>query len=143
MLKASMLVCKSLIHPACIRWVRYKPAFRVEYCLISSNWFKWTKFEVMEWIWSLSLIAFLMSFPKMFRRTIEWNILKESYTRLFSLEIIIKVHFLKYIGQWLRLMYKLAILMKLVTYLKLVTKILRWFHEMWLGPEVNKLLYFL
>jgi len=54
-----------------------------------------------------------------------WNNLRESYTGLFGLRIIIEVDFLKCTGQWLRLMHKLAILMKLVTHLESVTKILR------------------
>jgi len=105
------------------------------YYLMPPDWFVWTKFEVMEYIWSLSLIAFSMSFPKVFRKMIEWNILGELYTGLFGLEIIIKVDFLK--------CTELAILMKLVTHLELVTKLLRWFHEIWLGPRVDELLYFL
>ena len=114
----------------------------MECYLIPPNWFGWTKFKAMEWIWSLLLIAFSMSFPKMFRRMIGQNILRELYTGLFGLGIIIQVDFLKCTGQWPRLMDELAILMKVVIYLEPVTKILRWFHEMLLGSRVNKLLYF-
>ena len=53
----------------------------------------------MEWIWSLLPIAFSMSFPKMFRKTIRWNILEKLYTSLFGLGIIIEVDFLKYTGK--------------------------------------------
>ena len=83
-----------------------------------------------------------MSFPKVFRRKIEQNISGELYAGLFGLEIIIKVNFLKCASQWPRLIYELAILMKLVTHLELVTKILRWFHEMWSCPGVDELLHF-
>jgi len=39
-------------------------------------------------------------------------------------------------------MHKLAILMKLVTHLELVTKILKWFHEIWSCSGVDELLHF-
>ena len=66
---------------------------------MSSDWFGWIKFEVTEWIWSLSLIAFSLSFPKVFRRMIGWKILGELYAGLFGLEIIIRVNFLRCTGQ--------------------------------------------
>jgi len=70
-------------------------------------------------------MAFFISFPSILRRTIEWNILRESYASLFSLAIIFDINFLKWNGQWPRLIYKLAILTKFVIYLELFTKILK------------------
>ena len=67
----------------------------------------------------------------------------ELYAGLFSLEIIIDVDFLKYEGQNPRLIQTFAILTKLVIYLLLVIRTLRWHHEIWSEPGVDKLLQFL
>jgi len=88
-------------------------------------------------------MAFSISFSSILRRTIGWNTLGELYTGLFGLEMMININFLKCNSQWLRLIYKLAMLTKFVIHLELFTKILRWFKKIWSGPKVDKLLHFL
>jgi len=51
--------------------------------------------------------------------------------------------FLKCEGQNSRLMQVFAILMKLVMYLLLVIRTLKWHYEIWSGPGMDKLLQFL
>ena len=58
-------------------------------------WFKWMKFEVMEWIWSLSLKTFSMGFSSVLRKTIDWNVLEKLYKGLLDFEIITDIDFLK------------------------------------------------
>jgi len=57
-----------------------------------------------------------MSFPKVFRRMIEQNVLEVLYISLLSLVMIIDVDVLKWDGQYPRLMHELAILTKFMIY---------------------------
>jgi len=81
------------------------------------------KFEVIEWAWGLLLITFSMSFPIILRRKMGQNVLEVLYDSLLDFGIIIDVKFLKWEGQWLKLMHKFAILTILVIHLSSLTNI--------------------
>jgi len=68
-------------------------------------------------------MTFSMSFPTVLRRTIEQNVFRELYAGLFSFGMMIKINFLKFKGQYWRLMQALVMLTKFVIHLLLVTKI--------------------
>ena len=84
-----------------------------------------------------------MSFPNILRKTIDQNFLEVSYDGLLDFEIMINVDFLKWKGQYLRLIQEFAILMILATYLALSTNALRWLQKIWSKPGVDKLLHLL
>ena len=88
-------------------------------------------------------MSFSMSFSNVLRRTIGQNIFGKSYNTLLGFGIIIKVDILKCNGQWPRLMHVLVMLTMLNGYLLLSTTTWRYLQETWLGPRVDKLLYFL
>ena len=73
---------------------------------------------------------------------IKQNVFGELYASLFSFRMIIEIDFLKCKGQYLRLIQALEILRKFMIHLLLVTKTFRWLYEIWLGSEVDKILYF-
>jgi len=95
------------------------------------------------WNWIHLPITFLMSFPKVFRRTIGQNIFKESYNTLLGLRIMIEDDSLKWAGQYPNLIHILVLLIKLLKYFLFLTADFRYFHEIWSSLEVDKVLYFL
>jgi len=44
-----------------------------------------TKLDTIEWIWSLSLITFSISFPSVLRRIMGQSVFRELYASLFGL----------------------------------------------------------
>ena len=60
-----------LYYPVQIRWVIFKLISRIEHCFSPPNWLMWTKLEVIEYIWSLSLMTFSISFPSILKKW--WN----------------------------------------------------------------------
>ena len=141
--KTNILVWRPLTQPKQIKWVSTIPMLVVECCLSPSNWLEWMKLEAINWYCNLSPMSFSMSFSNMLRRTIGQNIFGKSYNTLLGFGIIIKVDILKCNGQWPRLMHVLVMLTMLNGYLLLSTTTLRYLQETWLGPRVDKLLYFL
>jgi len=74
-------------------------------------------------------MTFSIIFPNILRKTLEQNILRESYINLFGLGMMIDIEFLKCKGQKLRSIQAFVILAKLIIQLLSVTRILRWHHE--------------
>ena len=77
----------------------------------------------------------------MFKRTIGQTILGKLYKALLDLGIIMDDDILKYNGQCPKLMYILAILIKLLRQKLSLTITLRCFQDTLSGPRVDKLLY--
>ena len=102
---------------------------------------KWTNFEIMDYLWSLLIIIFSISFSKVLRRMMGQNILGESYISLLGLKIMIDKEFLKCNSQWLRLIHVLVILIISSKHLLFFKTSFKCFHNIWLGPRVDKLLY--
>jgi len=74
---------------------------------------------------SLTLIAFSINLPSVLRSTMGQKTLELLYNGLLGFEMIIDMDFLKYNGQWLRLIYIFAILTILAVHLRLLTIFLR------------------
>ena len=77
-----------------------------------------------------------MNFQKVFNKTMGWNILRESYKALLGLDIMIDNNNLKYDGQYPRLIYTSAMLIKIFKHLSS----LRYFQDILSKPGINKLL---
>jgi len=140
-LNARVLVWRFLIYSDQMRWVRKISTSIVEHCLIPPNWLEWMKLLEIKWNWSHSSMTFSISFFKIFRRTMQQNILGESYNTLLGLGMIMKDNFLKWDCQWLVLIHAFVILMILLRYLSFLINALRCFQEIQFGPGVDKLLH--
>lgn len=81
-----------------------------------------------------------MNFQKVFNKTMGWNILRESYKALLGLDIMIDNNNLKYDGQYPRLIYTSAMLIKIFKHLSSLTITLRYFQDILSKPGINKLL---
>ena len=119
------------------------PTSIVKCCLRPSNWLGWIKLLEIMWNWRCLLMTFLISFSNVFRRTIGLSILEKSYNTLLSFRMMIDDDFLKWSGQWLSMMYVLAILMKLLRYFLFLTTDFRCFYKTWSSLGVDKLLHLL
>jgi len=62
---------------------------------MSPNWFRWMKFEAIEWTCSLLFITFLISFPSILRRKMRQKTLGMLYKDLLDFGIMISDDFLK------------------------------------------------
>jgi len=105
----------------------------------SPSWLEWTKLLEITWNYRHSPICFLISFLKVFRRTMSQKILGESYNALFSFGIIIEVNILKWNGQWL--IHVLAILTMLLRHFSFLITTLRHFHDIQSGLYIDKSLH--
>jgi len=141
MSSAKMLVWSFLTHSIWIKWVRKIPTSVIAHCLSLPSWLEWMNFLKIAWNWSLSPMNFSINLPNIFRRTIGWNILKESYEALLGLEMMIVNNILKYNGQCSKLIYTLAILIMFFKHLSFLTTTLRCFYNTLSNSGKDELLY--
>jgi len=88
-------------------------------------------------------MTFSMSLLSIFNITIGQIILGESYEVLLGLGLMIDISYLKYKGQYPKLIYVLAMLIKFFRHISSLTITLRYFQDTLSGPDVDKLLYLL
>ena len=119
------------------------PASVVDLNFNLPSWLGWMKSLEVIWNWILSPITFLISFPSVFSSTIGLKDLGESYDNLLGLGIIIIVDFLKWFGQYPKLIQAFAIPMMLTKHPSCFRMDLRWFQDNLSGPGVDKLLQLL
>ena len=124
-----------------MKYVSTIPALEVNHCFRLPNWLEWMKLFKIDWNCSLLPITFLMSFPKLLRRTIGLKALEKSYDSLLSLEMMIDVDILKCKGQWSNLKYISVMLIIFFRYKLSLTIYSRYLHDNLLGPRVDELLY--
>jgi len=93
------------------------------------------------WNWSLSLITFTISLPKVLKRTIDLNTLEELYNVLSGFGITIVVEILKWKGQKPKSKYEFTILTKFFKHVLSLSICLRWLHEILSGPGAEELLH--
>ena len=86
-------------------------------------------------------MTFLISLPKVLRRTIGLNAFRESYNILLDFDITIVVEILKWEGQKLKLKHEFTILIKLYKHILFLRICLRWLQESLSGLEVEELLH--
>ena len=140
MLKARVLVDKSLTQPVWMIWVRAMLASIVDLNLRPLSWLGWINLFKAILNWSLSPMTFLMSLPTVLRRTIGLNTLSESYNFLFGLGMTIVVDLLKCKGQYFNSIHALVILMIILRQSSSLRIILRWLHDNLSSPRVEELL---
>jgi len=143
MLNAKVLVGRFFDQPNLMMWVRVTPASVVNLNFNLPSWLGWMKSLAVMWNWILSLMTFLISLPSMFSRTIGLKNLGKLYNNLFGLEIIIVVDFLKWFGQYPKLIQVFAIPMMLTRQSSCFRTDLRWFQDNLSRPRVDKLLQLL
>jgi len=141
MLKARMLVVLFLTHPEQITWVSATPTSEVDLNLRPPSWLGWMKSFLTTWNWSLSAMTFLMSFPKVFRRTMGQKDLGLSYACLFSFGMITVEDCLKWLGQCPKLIHTSVILMMWTRHTSCFRMVLRWCHVSLSEPGAEELLH--
>ena len=142
MSKANMLVIRFLTHPEQMIWVSMTPASVVDLCLRHPNWLRWTNLLEIVWNWRCSLIIFSKSFLIVFKRTIEWYDLGESYVDLLGLGIITIVDDLKRDGQYPNSIQVLAMSISLAIQSSSLMMSLIWLYVNLSGPGADELLHF-
>ena len=95
MLKVRELEDFPLDHPDWTMWVRATPTSVVDLNFRPPSWLGWIKSLYATVNWSLSVITFSMSFPRVLRRTIGWNTFGWLYEVLFGLGMTIVDDILK------------------------------------------------
>ena len=125
MLNTKVFVKRFLTQPVQIRWVKTIPALVLDHYFSPPSWQEWMTFLEIDWNYSLSPIAFLMSLPSIFSRIIGLNIFEMLYETLLGLGMIINIDVLKYNGQCPKSIHVLTILIKLLRQLLLLTMTLR------------------
>ena len=95
MSKAKVLVALPLTQPDRTMWVSAMPASEVDLNLRPPSWLGWMKLLEATENWSRSAMTFLMSLPRVLRRTIGQKAFGLSYDGLFGLDMIIVVDILK------------------------------------------------
>ena len=132
-----------LTQPKQIMCIRATPASMVDLNFKLPNWLGWIKLLVATWNWSLSLMTFSISLPKVLSNTMGLNDLGESYNCLLGLEMTIIVDLLKCSSQWPSSIHVFMMLMMLVKQLLCLRMDLRWCHDSLSGPGVEELLQLL
>ena len=89
-----------------------------------------------------SPIIFSKSFSIVFKRTIGWKNLRESYKALLDLEIITVIDVLKWDSQCPKSIQVLAISMSLIIHSSLLMILLIWLYVNLSRPRADKLLHF-
>jgi len=143
MSNAKVLVGRFFDQPDLMIWVRATPASVVDLNFNPPSWLGWMKSLVVMWNWILFPMTFLISSPSVFSRTMGLKDLGESYDNLFGLGIIIVVNFLKWFGQYPKLIQVFAIPMMLTRQSSYFRTDLGWFQDNLSRLGVDKLLQLL
>ena len=141
MSKAKKLVDMFLIHPIQMKWVRVIPVSVVDLNFSPLSWLWWIKSLDMMWNWSLSPIAFSISFSSVLRSTIGLKDLGKSYAALLGFGITIVIEFLKWLGQYPILIQVLAMAMMFSRHILSLTIHLRYSHNNLSGLRADELLH--
>ena len=124
-----------------MKWVRATFTSVMDLNLRPPSWLWWMKLLETTWSCSLSLIAFLISLPNMFKRTIGLNVFGESYNVLLYLGIMIVEEILKWDGQWPSSIQVFAMEMIFFKHVLSLRIILRCLYDSLSGPGVEELLH--
>ena len=141
--KAKELVDLPLAHPEQTIWVSAMPVSIVDLNFRPPSWLGWMKLLDATMNWSLSVITFSMSLPRVLRRTMGWKAFGWLYDDLFGLGMMIVVDLLKYFGQCPRSMQALAMSIILDKQLSFLIISFKWHHDSLSGPGAEELLYLL
>jgi len=140
MLKTKVLIERFLTQPKQMMCIRATPTSVVDLNFNPPSWLRWMKLFAATWNWSLSPMTFLISLPNILRSMIGWNDLGWSYDYLLGLGMTTVDNFLKWLGQYPRLMQAFTMLMILLRHLFCLRMDLRWFHNSLSGPGIDELL---
>ena len=143
MLNTKVLVERFLTQPKQMICIRATPVLVVDLNFNSPSWLGWMKSFTATWNWSFSPMTFLISLPNILRSIIGWKDLGWSYDCLLGLGITIVDNFLKWLGQYPRLIQAFVMLTMLLRYLSCLRMVLRWFYNNLSGPGVEELLQLL
>jgi len=86
-------------------------------------------------------MTFLISFPKVLRSTIGLKDLGKLYNTLLGFGITMVIEFLKWLGQYLILIYVLAMVTMFFKHILSLMTRLRCSHDNLSGPEADELLH--
>ena len=136
-----MLVVLFLTHPEQITWVSVTSASEVNLNLRPPSWLGWMKLFLTTWNWSLSVMTFSISFPKVFRRTMGQKDLGLSYACLFGFGMMMVEDCLKWLSQCPKLIHMSAILMMWTRHASCFRMVLRWCYVSLSGPRAEELLH--
>ena len=135
-----VLVDRFLIQPKQMMWVRATPISVIDLNFKPPSWLGCKKlFEAMR-NWSLLLMTFSISFPRVLSKTIGLNDLEESYNALLGLGMTTIVNLLKWEGQNPQLIHILAMLIMVLKQSLSLTMALRWLHNNLSGSSIEELL---